>query len=245
MNDGRFALLVVALCLCGAVAEAASPGMPSGFLDHWVRSRLTIVADWTRFSLADSRRVTDHGPDNKNRANFLGSLWGLDPKQHYFPDPSLEYRIVSVFGLGASYDQRRARTLDWGPNGEIVGDGDVEIRGPQVYVFGRYPNRSRVTPYARVGLARYRSRFFVLPSWSGGGPGRAIQVDGTSGRFFAGGFRISVGGHAALDAFYRYSFIRDVAARAYGDIINKPNQHRNGALPMRNSALGVGAAYGF
>ena len=245
MNDGRFALLVTALCLCGGIAEAASPGMPSGFFDHWIRGRLAIVADWTRFSLADSRRLTDHGLNNKNRANFLGSLWGLEARQHYFPDPSLEYRIVSVFGLGASYDQRRARTLDWGPHAEIVGDGDVEIRGAQAYVFGRYPNRSRVTPYARVGLARYRSRFFVLPSWSGGGPGRAIRVDDTSGPFAAGGLRITVWRHAALDAFYRYSFIRDVAARAYGDIVNKPNQHRNGAFPMRNRALGIGGAYGF
>ncbi len=244
------AACALSVCLGGAVrGEAASPGAEASFFDRWIRTRLTIGADWTHLSLDDTRRLGADGPDNKNtRGNYLGSLWGLDARQHVFPDPFVEYRVVSSVGVGASFDQRRARTLDWGDNVQrvaVFGDGDVEVRGVQAYAFGRYRIRMRVTPYGRIGIARYRSRFLVLPSWTGGDPGRVIQVDDTSGWFFAVGSEVAVGHHAALDAFYRRSLVRDVATRDYNDIIHRPQQHRSGAFPMHGHELGVGVAYTF
>lgn len=236
----RRALLVAALCVPGGTAAAD---------EAWIRGRLAMGARWSHFSLDDTRRLTADGPDNQNvQGNYLGSLWGLDTEQHVLPDPFAEYRIVSSFGLGASYTRQRAKTLDWQQNDPSLppsGDGDVEIRGLQVYAFGGYPRRTRVKPYAQLGRSRYWSRFFVLPSWTRGNPGRVIQVDNTAGWFFALGARMTFWRHAGLDAFYRRSLIDQVIARSYPDVINTPNRHRTGAFPMRSKALGVGIAYAF
>jgi opacity protein-like surface antigen len=239
------------LCLLGAVAAAEEPGSSDaspGFMGRLVRNRLTLGADWTRVFLDDTRRPDTEGIlDNTSASgNFLGSLWGLDAKQGYAPEPTVEYRVVSSFGLGASYSQLRVKTLDWGAGGTtIVGDGDVEIRGALLYAFARLPNRTRLTPYARAGLARYDSRFFVLASWTGGQPGRVIQVDGTSGWFAAVGSAVALGRHVALDAFWRRLDVGAVAARAYFDIIHRPHHHLDGAFPMTNNTVGLGIAYRF
>jgi hypothetical protein len=215
----------------------------TGFVGRWVANHLLIGASLTHFWLEDTRRATDHGYDNENlTGNFLGSLWGLDAQQHYFPDPSLEYRIISSFGVGFAYDQARAKTLDWGnidTRVTTVGDGDVEIRGLQFYLFGRYPNRTRLTPYANVGLARYWSRFLVSPLWAA--PGRHLDVDSTRGWFLSSGFKLALGRHLGLDAFYRHSRVGAVSGRAYFHGIH----HRSGAFPMRNNRLGAGVFYAF
>ena len=198
----------------------------------------------THFWLEDTRRSTAHGYDNANRAgNFLGSLWGLDAQQHYLPSVFAEYRVVSSFGAGVGYDEARARTLDWGVDAEghptTVGDGDVEIRGLQFYVFARYANRTRVTPYAQLGHGHYWSRFFVSPQWAA--PGRRFEVDGTGGWFVAAGGRATLSGHLGLDALCRHTHTEPVTARAFF----VRNRHRTGAFPMRSDLFGVGVVIAF
>ena len=72
----------------------------------------------------------------------------------------------------------RIRTLDWADDTDIVaaGDGDLVLRGGDVYVVLRARNRSRLTPYVRIGYARYWSDFAELPDW----PGR-FEVSTTRG----------------------------------------------------------------
>ena len=145
------------------------PPKDSGFVRSWVATRLSLGARVTFFWLQDTRRSSNTGFDNANlTGNFLGSLWGLDGKQHYFPNPFLEYRVISSFGVGAAYDQARAKTLDWANQEKLItaGDGDLQIRGLQTYLFGRYRNRSRATPYAQLGWGWYWSEFFESPGWS-------------------------------------------------------------------------------
>ncbi len=228
----------------GASEEAAAtPGGRSGFLGRFVADHLSIGVHMTHFWLQDTRRADAQGYDNENlTGNFLGSLWGLDAKQHYFPNPFLEYRVVSSFGVGIAYDQSRAKTLDWGNNeGKVTtfGDGDVEIRGLQYYIFGRYRNRTRLTPFASLGLARYWSRFDVSPLWLL--PGRRFVVDNTQGWLVAGGCNVALGRHVGLDAFYRHLQVADVSARAY----LRANHYRGGAFPMRHHLLGAGLSYAF
>jgi opacity protein-like surface antigen len=238
------AVAVMGLSLAASAAEDAPAAAVKGpgFLRRWVAGRLSIGARVTGFRLRDTRRSGENGLDNGNLAgNFLGSLWGLDARQRYLPNPYLEYRIASSFGVGLAYDQARARTLDWADEEHTLtaGDGDVQIRGLQAHVFARYRNRSRLTPYANLGMAWYRSRFFESPAWSA--PGRHFEVDGTDGWFAAVGCRVALARHVGLDAMYRHSHVGDVAARAY----LRANRFRGGAFPMRSHVLGVGAAYDF
>jgi hypothetical protein len=215
----------------------------------YAEDRFTIGVDWTRYSLYDTRRVTPQGPDNANvHGNYLGSLWGLDAEQHPFPDPFVEWRLTSSFGVGVSYEQQRAMTLDWSSDDRSlapVGDGDVQIRGAQLYAFGRYPNPTRFTPYASVGRARYWSHFFVLPAWNGGDPAKVLWVGNTSGWILSGGTRVRIGHRLAFDVNYRRALIADVAARAYADIVDHPKRYRAGAFPMQSQSVRLGVAYGF
>ncbi|HXB57526.1 MAG TPA: hypothetical protein VN461_22380 [Vicinamibacteria bacterium] len=227
----------------GVAAEetAAADGQP-GFFGRWVANRLTTGARVTHFWLQDTRRSDANGYDNLNQTgNFLGSLWGLDAQQHYFPNPFVEYRIISAFGAGIAYDQARAKTLDWGDVQHTItaGDGDVEIRGLQFYVFGRFRNRTRVTPYANLGFGRYWSRFFVSPGWAL--PGRRFEVDDTRGWVFSGGCSVALVRHLGLETLYHHSQLEAVTGRAY---FNR-NHHRSGAFPMQNDVLSAGLLYGF
>jgi opacity protein-like surface antigen len=241
-------LLAAGLVLLGvragdAADATAAAQEPSGFFGRFVANHLTIGARVSYFWLQDTRRSSANGYDNLNQAgNFLGSLWGLDAQQHYFPNPFVEYRVISGFGAGIAYDQARAKTLDWTDNTArlvTAGDGDVEIRGLQYYVFGRFRNRTRLTPYANVGIARYQSRFFVSPDWLI--PGRHFEVDDTKGWFVSGGCNVAFSRHLGLDALYRHSQLDAVVGRAFFS----PRRHRSGAFPMRNDLLGAGLFYAF
>ncbi len=241
-------LVAAGLVLLGAragdAAEAtADNDEPSGFFGRFVATHLTIGARVTHFWLEDTRRSSANGYDNLNQAgNFLGSLWGLDAQQHYFPNPFVEYRVLSGFGAGIAYDQARAKTLDWTDNTArlvTAGDGDVEIKGVQYYIFGRFRNQTRLTPYANVGIARYQARFFASPDWLT--PGRHFEVDDTKGWFFSGGCNVTFDRHLGLDVLYRHSQLEAVTGRAF---FNR-NRHRSGAFPMRNDLLGAGLFYAF
>ena len=225
-----------------ASAEPAPAATHRGFGERWIGTRLSIGARFTCFWLQDTRRSGENGYDNSNlEGNFLGSLWGLDARQHAFPSPYLEYRVASGLGVGVNYDEQRARTLDWANEDHTAtaGDGDVEIRGVGAYVFARLRNRTRFEPYVDLGYAWYHSHFYESPGWSA--PGRRFVVEDTDGWFVAAGFRVGLGGHVAIDVVYRYSHVGDVAARAY--LVG--NHYRGGAFPMRSDLLGMGATYTF
>jgi len=239
-------LYVMLVIVLQASAAASAEGSPAesrpGFGERWIATRLSVGARFSYFWLQDTRRAGENGYENSNlEGNFLGSLWGLDAEQHAFPSPYLEYRVASGFGLGVTYDQQRAKTLDWAneDHSATAGDGDVEIRGVGVDVTARYRNHTRFEPYANLGFAWYHSHFYESPGWSA--PGRRFVVEDTHGWFVAAGCRVSVGKHVAIDGMYRYSDVADVVARAY--LVG--NHYRGGASPMRSDLLGLGVAYTF
>jgi opacity protein-like surface antigen len=236
------ALLLAAPATASDEVGSSSPAPASGFGQKWISTRLAVGARFTYYRLEDSRRAGENGYDNGNtEGNFLGSLWGLDAQQHYFPNPYVEYRVVSGVGVGVTYDELRARTLDWAGEEQTAtaGDGDLEIRGVGVYLLGRYRNRTRFEPYGTLGFAWYRSHFDVSPGWAA--PGRRFEVEDTDGWFVTAGCKMSVARHFAVDVMFRHSHVGAVAARAYF----RPNRFREGAFPMRYDALAIGALYAF
>jgi opacity protein-like surface antigen len=115
----------------------------------------------------------------------------------------------------------------------------VEVRGLQAYVLGRLRLGSRLTSYAQAGRSFYHSEFFESPGWSA--PGRRFVVADTKGWLAAAGCTVALVRHVDLEASYRHSWTGDVEARAY----LRPNRYREGAFPMRNDAVSLGAAYSF
>ena len=116
MRSLRVSVVASLLTLVSVVAEvrAAPADSGSGSGGGWISTRLSVGARFTYYWLEETRRSGENGYDNGNLSgNFLGSLWGLDAQQHYFPNPYFEYRVSSGFGIGAMYDQLRVKTLDW------------------------------------------------------------------------------------------------------------------------------------
>lgn len=176
------------------------------------------------------------------RGNFLGSLWGLDPKQSYLPKPFLEYRIVSAFGVGVAYDQLRVKTLDWGNAERTVtaGDGDLRMRGGQAFVFGRLANRTRLTPYARFGFAYYWSAFFESSGWAT--PTRSFEVSDTRGWVADAGVRVAAYRGLAVDASYEHQQLSDVKAAVR---FTSGGRGTKGTFPVRNDAVALSLSYSF
>jgi len=208
-----------------------------------VDNRLAIGLRLSHSWLADSRRYGENGLDNGNPGNFLGSLWGLDVEQRSVPCPFLEYRVASIVGVGVSYDETRIRTLDWGTDDSgrtfISGDGDLGLRGVQVYAFARYPNRTRVTPQLRLGWSHYSSAFFEDPAWAQGF--RSFDVQGTDGWLVAVGVGVRVWRGAGLDVSFEHLALGAVGAKArlgHGG-------HKNGEFPVRSDALRFALGYRF
>jgi hypothetical protein len=238
---GAWVLLTVS-AMASAGEAGRSPEARASFGQKWIATRLDVGARFTYYWLEDSRRAGENGYDNGNSEdNFLGSLWGLDAQQHYFPNPYLEYRVVSGLGVGVTYDQLRAKTLDWANDDHTstAGDGDLELRGVGLYLVGRYRNRTRVESYGSVGYSWYQSHFDVSPGWAA--PGRRFEVEDTDGWSITAGCRMNLAKHLALDLMFRHAQVGDVVARAY----LRPNRYREGMFPMRYDALAVGALYAF
>jgi hypothetical protein len=94
-------LVLLGVRAVGGAEATAVAQEPAGFFGRFVANHLTIGARVTYFWLKDTRRSGPNGLDNLNQAgNFLG-LWGLDAQQHYFPNPFVEYRVISGFGPGS------------------------------------------------------------------------------------------------------------------------------------------------
>jgi hypothetical protein len=243
MRNWAFAAALWLMASPGTAAEGGTAPPQRSFLTRSVSGRLTLGVRATHSWLSEDRRSGPNGYDNANRSgNFLGSLWGLDVRQSYVAKPFLEYRLVRAFGIGVAYDQLRVKTLDWA-NAErtaTAGDGDLRARGGQVFAFGRYANRSRLTPYARLGFAYYWSAFFESGGWSTSG--RWFEVSDTRGWLAGAGVRFAVWKGAGVEGYYEHLQLDQVEAavrHASGGRSTK------GAFPVRNDSLSLSLAYGF
>lgn len=220
----------------------AAPSVDRGIVTRAFGTRLSVGVRLSHLWLEDSRRYGEDGLDNGNGdVNFLGSLWGLDPQQGYIPGPVLEYRVVAGFGAGAAYDESRIKTLDWADDEHTrtAGDGDLRIRGVQLYAFARIRNRSRVTPFVRGGYSWYSSAFFESPGWAL--PGRYFEVEDTQGWFGGAGVTIGMMPHLGVDVSFEHSWLSDVDARARFPT----GRGKAGAFPVAATILRAGVACTF
>lgn len=221
---------------------ASNPAGRAGLVHRATRGRLSLGLRLSRLWLEDSRRYGPNGLDNGNGPiNFLGSLWGLDPVQRYVPSPFLEYRIVSGVGVGVAYDEARIRTLDWANAEKTVtaGDGDLRLRGAQIWGFASYPRGARITLGAYGGYGRYWPAFFEAPGWAL--PGRWFEVHATQGWLAGARLRVTPRRHLGIEVGYEHLGLADVPAKAH--LLG--GGHKNGVFPARSDALRAGLVYTF
>lgn len=238
--------LMLATIAASASLTSASDATPASAADpslvgKVVESRLALGVRWSGWSLNDSRRYGDNGLDNHYPGNFLGSLWGLDAKQGGVPLPFREYRAVSVVGIGAAYDDVTIKTLDWSNDDRVAtaGDGDMQLRGIQLYAFGRYQNRTRLTPELRVGWSHYWSTFHADPGWAAGG--RWFELEDTSGWLGGVGVNVRVWASLGAEISFEHLALSDIAAKAH--LAN--GGHKTGAFPVSSNLLRLGCSYRF
>lgn len=210
-----------------------------------INDRLEIGARIYRFSIRDDRRTGPNGPRNSNpRVNYIGSLWGLDEIQDYIPRLYVQYAFTPYFGAGVSYDRLAAKTLDtpvkeknWKP-----GDGDIQIRGPMLYLFARYPNMTRFTPFGELGWIYYYADFKVMDKWASLGPYHRFSVDNTHAYFLGLGLNTALTDRWHVNAYWRRTFEADVDVRVY---FRKERLSRKGTFPMDSDVFGLGVSYLF
>lgn len=227
---------------------AQSPDRPTRQPDEipWISQRLQLGARIHYYNLKDTRRSGPTGVRNNNiRINFIGSLWGLDEIQDYVPRFFIQYAFVPYFGIGATYDHIAAKTLDTPVEikNYSQGDGDVEVWGPMLYLFARYPNSTRFTPFAEVGWAYYYAHFDESAEWASVGPGYRFEVDDTEGYFLAAGLDFTLNDHWHAQAYWRRLYDAKVDARAYFSTGSRVG--RAGAFPMECQMLALGMSYEF
>lgn len=212
----------------------------------WFDGRLELGARIHHFTLRDTRRTRSGRLDNNNvRINFIGSVWGLEEKQDYFPRLFLQYAVVPWFGAGLTYDHVAARTRDWGDveKTRYGTDGNVHVWGPMLYLFVRYPNSTRFTPKAEAGWVRYFADFDVNPAWAATAPGYRFEVDDTDGYYFAVALDYAINNQWRAQAYWRRLFDAEVDARAYFSTGSRVGRY--GAFPMEYDMFGLGVTYAF
>ncbi len=234
-------LVGMALSLVGAEAAGSDTAIKT-----WIEGRVMLGARMHHFELQDRRRRIRGRLENTNiRGNFVGSVWGLDEIQHYTPRLYLIALPIPYVGAGLTYDQISARTVDWGDEEKSfrASDGDLETWGPTFFIQARWPNATRLTPFAEWGRTKYFADFQEDPDWAAVAPGYRFEVDDTYGTMHALGCEYAITPNWSVHAYWRRLRGASVAARAY--FTPGPRVGRAGAFPIEYDMYALGTAYHF
>ena len=198
----------------------------------------------TYFWLRDRKRDFQAGI-GATPGSFYGSINQLDAQQNYLPlKIFVDYKFSPYCGVELMYDQLRADAIT-----QIDGhsDGTINLIGPIASIIGRYPNATRLTPYAGLGVAYFFAKFDENPRWSEP-PGRnfrqTFELDNTAGWIVCGGCDVKISGPWSADLFLRYTEV-DVSGIHWlnGQENNIGGRHPD--FPLSNIAAGMGVRYSF
>ena len=140
------------------------------------------------------------------------------------------------FGLGISMD---ALTIDTRDSGG--GDGAVEMDSWMFYAYASYLTRSRFSPFAELGIARYDNSFDPKPEWSAGGLRRFV-LDDSSSVYLAAGCTYEITEHWHVEFYLRRV---DVDVDGQFILATKPDRPEALTFTMEHIAYGLGGTYRF
>lgn len=165
--------LAVRFLLPLALAAAARPAaaawtMPDAPLENHLRLGFRL----RRLYLHDHTRTPDD--------SFRGSISRLRVRQPESPLAFLtaEWRFNRFLGLQLGWEQVRAQTFTFQNTPSLNHtDGDVSVFGPSLTALVRFPNRTRLTPFAGLGYAWLDAHFAHNPAWQNGFGGATREAD--------------------------------------------------------------------
>lgn len=174
---------------------------------------------------------------------YFGSIYKIEDDHSFFPGmPYVQYRFNPYVGAGLTYDTIVARTVDVGDRGKPTehksSDGDIEMKGPALYVLGRYANDSKFTPFAELGMIFYGTSFNAEGDW---GRRNRLELEDDNGIFVAGGCDYRINNNFSVEVFLRRTSVKTRGTwylnnRTMDDDVN---------FDLGNLAYGIGAKYSF
>ena len=233
--------------------EPASPTI----LDR-LQGRLEVGTRIISIDLKDDTTDID-----ETRNGFLGTIVGLDDQTDQLPTRFFVDVLFNRYvGIELSYDKIAAETRTSPLFGDVKSDGTLELSGPILSVFGRYPNPTGITPYGGLGVAFYSSEFEETAHWGKGYPNlasyvaagspdeplngrtRTMNVDGVTALVVYGGVLWSFHENWAVDLYIR-SLDADVDANFIGGVGDAVDVDKDGVFPMGHTGYGLGIHYVF
>lgn len=235
-------LVITSLMFCALVSVAAATqketdseikAQATKLYEKYIPNHLEVGTRATIYSFTDS---TQGQPFD---GSFLGSLNEVHENQNVAPvNAFVQYKFNPYFGIGTAYDQFKAATGS-SPLGEEGGDGTFDLKGMYFYLLGSYPNESRFTPFAEVGLVRYSADFQEKDWWYAGGR-RVINSTSTVGKVIAIGCDIHVLKQWSVDVYFRHVNVDlDV------DYVFMRYRHTQGTFTLSHNEYGIGLKYSF
>lgn len=230
-------------------------GTNSDFYDIYLRGRLELG---TRLS---SSILTDSEADGDD--TFLGTIYELDEIQDYTPNRFFaRYYFTRHFGIELAYDSIEAETIAPSEYTGTKSDGDISLAGPTLSLVGRYPNTTRFTPYAFIGVGFYSGDFDESEDWALGyydpyeyvamgspstaynGVTRVMEVDDAVGFLMGAGCAYQFTDHLLFDVSLQYTAV-EADATFYRYQYGSLTLTRDGSYPLDNIQLRAGLTFQF
>jgi hypothetical protein len=180
--------------------------------------------------------LTEDRKGGKYENSYLGSIYALKDDQHYGPKLFLQWMFNDYVGLGVAYDEVSAITWDGGT------DGTVDIDGWIWYAVGAYPNETRFTPFAEVGVGFYDGDFAHDATWRNwrGPASHTMKLEDPRGFSIALGCDVQVFERWDVQLYLRRTKVDvDATYKFFGE------PREEGTFPLDNYAWGIGAKYRF
>ncbi len=230
-------VLVGGLLAVGSAAVADETAKDGKTWSSCLTDRVEVGTRVTYFKLEDDQKNAE--ATSKAEGSFYGSITELDAQQNYIPlKLFVDYKFTKYVGAEVTVDEIQADTIT---RSDGHNDGTVDMWGPIVSLFGRYPNSTRFIPYAGAGMVYFWSDFKEEESWKhGNGNDQTFDLDDSTGWVAYGGVSAKVTGRWFADLYVRHMDI-DVDGTHY-------NHGRNTGVftfPMSNDAVGLGVRYIF
>jgi len=164
-NAIRWLCAAAAAMAAGAGADASSdiwsaPPAPARGAFDWAEHFRIGAAVTPLVRLQDGSRSLDN--------SFLGTITELTVITPDLPiRPFLEYAALPWFHVRLAYESLATRA----DTAEGDTDGEFRLAGPALSLRARYPNESRWTPGASLGVIWYSAEFEADGRWGNGFPG--------------------------------------------------------------------------
>lgn len=202
-------------------------------------------------------RATWYELETTRKNTFLGHIDELEAIQDDAPTKLYaDWWFHRHVGAEVSLDRVEARTHNDDPEG--ISDGNLLAEGFVVALLGRYPNETRITPFAGAGIAFMSISFEEEPWWalgysspesyemlgsptvSRGKTREMLPKDSSEGLVLAAGADIRLFRHVSANLYWRYMELdTEMGYRIAGEI--KAARE----IPLSNMAYGIGVKYVF